>query len=414
MFDREDIRDTFLSSTIADFLDPEFEMAYIKFVFDQDTLASFEQYLNKNDKASYDKGLKSIEYLSQIRQQWLNGEDDIFIVVHDSSKFFELLDKIIDKIGMFPKKLHNYKSFIRSMWIRMGAADIQNVEFFLKKQLVFLNSALPEGVEQLDRFNDLELLICEIDRNSDWFETNQNIRFSIHRDDEVFDRNTKDNFIDYYIDEYQSYSYDFPSVHFALGRTRGKNTCFIYGIQKLSQFNQKDEEIKKKLQPLRKKFRNPYVSADFMIALGLCLDYFYNCGIKDFEIVSLQVFSYPYHEQLSSFLHDELLSKYSEDERTWYEELYRNGYDSGRAFIYMREKSAHDIFYDKQDLISKNKTERFLHTALELVEHYPSIEVVSEAFVQSENMILHLNGPVSILSDIYPEKDSSVQKKKKL
>ena len=97
------------------------------------------------------------------------------------------------------------------------------------------------------------------------------------------------------------------------------------------------------MQPLRKKFRNPYVSADFMIALGLCLDYFYNCGIKDFEIVPLQVFSYPYHEQLSSFLHDELLSKYSEDERTWYEELYRNGYDSGRAFIYRREKSAHDI-----------------------------------------------------------------------
>ena len=38
------------------------------------------------------------------------------------------------------------------------------------------------------------------------------------------------------------------------------------------------------------------------------------------------------------------------------------------------------------------------------MNHYPSIELISEPFVQSENMIIRLNGPINILDDVYSKK----------
>ncbi len=121
----KDIKNTFLTKTIPDFLSWEYDMPYIKFVFDKDTLKSFNNSLIKED-LSYYKGLKSIEYLCDIHKQWLSGEDEIYIIVHDSNRFFSLLEKLIQT---YPKKKDNHKlldsdNFIRSIWLRMGPSDI--------------------------------------------------------------------------------------------------------------------------------------------------------------------------------------------------------------------------------------------------------------------------------------------------
>ena len=175
-----------------------------------------------------------------------------------------------------------------------------------------------------------------------------------------------------------SIKYNFPAIHFEMVRRNGKPTCFIYGIQDLPRsLSWKSDEIKEKLQPLRRQFRNPYVSADFIISLGLFFDYLYEQQFRDIEISSLQVFNYLYHENIAHWSEEDL-KKYGKVE------INKN--------------------YSNPDLISRNKTERLLHTVIELMEHYPSIELISEPFVQSENMIIHLNGPINILDDVYSKK----------
>lgn len=385
----KDIKNTFLTKTIPDFLSWEYDMPYIKFVFDKDTLKSFNNSLIKED-LSYYKGLKSIEYLCDIHKQWLSGEDEIYIVVHDSNRFFSLLEKLIQT---YPKKKDNHKlldsdNFIRSIWLRMGPSDIDHVEEFLERQLTFLNnSSVVPKYRELEDIGNSEVLAYRVHENDDWFETNQNIVFSVRKyDGDIFDGN-KD--------------YDFPAIHFALSRENGKPTCFIYGIQSINGLH--DEDVKKDIQPIRKSLRNKYVSPDFVIGLSLFLDFLYDNKIEDIEVPILQVFNYPYHEHLSSSIYDNY-SGYAEEDREEIERLYEKGDRSDKVLDYMHTKGMVSRFVDKQDLISQNKTERFYNTFLELIRRYPCIELVSEPFIHSENMKIHLNGKIDLFSNLNTKK----------
>lgn len=396
----ENIYNIFLTQTMTDILDPESKMPEIRFVFDEKTLKEFESHLNSKNNTFYqwvlyENGLKSIQYLYDVRQQYLDGEDGVFIQVHNSDKFFSLLQKLVETYRKKPYggfRLLDSKNFIRSIWLRMSPSDIDNVEYFLQKQLCFLNGAsrIYKGPKKLADLSDDERLICVIADNGDFFETNENIMFKI-----IKDIDTEEEYPYFPI----SAKYNFPAIHFEMAIKKGKPTCFIYGIQNLhSSLRNKDDEVKEKIQPLRRQFRNPYVSADFIISLGLFFDYLYEQQFRDIEIASLQVFNYPYHENLAH-LSEEELRKYNEEYRAHLDQLYESGKIDELPFNYRNIKR-----FENPDLISRNKTERLLHTVIELMKHYPSIELISEPFVQSENMIIHLNGPINILDDIYSKK----------
>ena len=293
----EDIRKIFLTKTIPDFLTWEFDMPYIKFLFDLDTLKSFEGYLDKDDK-DYGKGLNSIRYLTQIYQEEKNGKDEIYIPVHNSKRFFYLLEKLIESYSR--KKGHAllfHYNFIRSIWLRMGVNDINDVEGFLEKQISFIRAEeVLADYKEIKRFENKDILAYRINENEDWFETNKNIVFSIRRRPKSFLEPTID--------------YDFPAIHFTLANVNGKATCFIYGIQSLHESH--NEDIKSDLQSIRKGLRNKFVSADFIIALGLFFDFLYDNGITNIEIPTLQVFNYDYHEHLSDSIYD-VFTSYTEN-----------------------------------------------------------------------------------------------------
>ena len=68
--------------------------------------------------------------------------------------------------------------------------------------------------------------------------------------------------------------YDFPAIHFALAKENNHPTCFLYGIQQ-QPIEQRNEDIKEYIQPIRKQLRNKYVSSDTLIALSLFFDFLY-------------------------------------------------------------------------------------------------------------------------------------------
>jgi len=385
----EDIRKIFLMKTIPDFLSWEFDMPYIKFLFDLDTLKSFNNYLDKDDN-DYNKGLNSIKYLTQIYQESKTDKDQLYIPVHDSKRFFELLEKLVESYSK--KKGHallNHYNFIRSIWLRMGVNDINDVEGFLERQITFIRgeAALPD-YKEIKKFDEHNFLAYSVNENDDWFEINKNIVFSLRRSPE--------SFLEPVVD------YSFPAIHFAFGKSDGKITCFIYGIQSLNECH--NEEIKNDLQPIRKKLRNKSVSADFIIGLSLFFDYLYDQGVTNIEIPTLQVFNYLYHVYLSKNIFDNF-SSYTESDIAEIEDLINQGVYTDKVTDYLHTKKMTNRFVDKEDSISYNKSERLINILLELVDRYPTIELMSEPFIHGENLKIKLNGKANILADYCQKKE---------
>ena len=395
----EDIYNIFLVKTIPGILKSEYSMPPIPFVFDENTINGFQKHLDSNDDIYYLIGSRSIEYLKDVRDKYLTGVDGDYIIVNDHSTFFSLLQEIIEVYSeRLDRNLCDPRDFIRSIWLRMGVDDIKNVESFLRKQLTFLeNDSMLKKYREMSKIDEDYVLEYRIDENNDWFETNQHITFSIRKN------STQENLFYLYLNP-DDYDYDFPAIHFELLEKNGKPTCYIYGIQSLDESH--SEDIKKRLQPVRKKLRNKYVSADFLIALGLFFDFLYDNNICDVEIPTLQVFNYPYHENLSSNTKSSF-SGYSKEDKEELEKEYNEGNADDKILDYIHTKEMVNRFCDKQDSISYNKTERLIYTLYELSERSETIEVVSEPFIQSENMRIHLNGKIDLLSDIHNKKVTS-------
>lgn len=371
----ENIQSIFLTKTIPSLLESNVEMDYVKFVFDKETLKGLKDYLNKEDMTSYYEGLKSIEYLYNVHKDSEEVKEGIYINVHDSEKFFNLLQELIETYAHSKNHtlVHPY-NFIRSIWLRMGVSDVNDVEGFLERQLKFLknDAILAHENSTIHSFNDDEYLSYQVKDNKDWFETNQNMYFKIYKlTDSIFD--TKE--------------YAFPSIHYGFSEENNIGECYIYGIQKLE--TKQDEEIKEKLQPIRSSLRNKNISPDFIIGMSLFLDFLYTHKITVVEIPTLQVFNYEYHEGLSNIVKKEIES---------YDEIQSSTPE------YRMAKKLEERFADKEDIISYNKTERFVELFRILMELNPNIELVSEPFVTGENMVIHLNGTTDILKD-YEKKE---------
>jgi hypothetical protein len=358
-------------------------------VFDDLTIDGFYDVLDKDDEVDYYKGITSIDYLKQVKDDRKEDSDEVYIEVHDSNKFFSLLDDIIDTYGDIDERGPiSPVNYIRSIWLRMGVNDISNVEGFLQRELSFLkNYSILSQYKEIENIDEDSVLAYAVRPNEDWFETFQNIVFFI-RDNSYFE---EDFLCDYYL----------PGIHFGLSKVNNEPTCFIYGIQTICSIH--NPSIKENLQLVRKSLRNKYVSADFLIGLSLFLDYLYDLGLTRIEVPTLQVFNYPYHEALSSSISSSY-SGYSSEECTELEELYKNGDRSDKVLDYIHTKGMVDRFVDKEDLISYNKVDRFIDTFMVLMEKTNSFEIISEPLVNGENMVLKLTGKSNLLDDYKTKK----------
>ena len=57
---------------------------------------------------------------------------------------------------------------------------------------------------------------------------------------------------------------------------------------------------------------------------------------------------------------------------------------------YFHDKKMYERFHDKSDMISQNKTERFINTILLMQEHFDNIEILNEPMIQGDSLLIKI------------------------
>ena len=113
-----------------------YKMPFIRFLFSKEDLDRIKGYVDLEDFAN----LESIKILEKnIEDYETNIEKDVFIKIEDMDEFFNLLSELVCENDMSNGELRTI-DILKSIWLRMGVEDIENVNSFLKKQINFFKS----------------------------------------------------------------------------------------------------------------------------------------------------------------------------------------------------------------------------------------------------------------------------------
>ncbi len=327
---------------------------------------------------------KTVDLIKRNQESYKKSYDENanYILVNDYKRFFELLNQLM---SVFEENSlsNNFEasSLLRSIWLRMGPSDMENVESFLKRQISFIENdyLLPTSQKELYQIGNIYVSYYN-HGNQNYFETNRHIRILLKRKIGEMAGFYPDSKINLYE------NYFLPAVHYGLTKEDDEKTCYIYGVQQLDEREQ-DPIVKNIIQEERRRLRNKYVSPDFIIALKIFVDILREKGITTIKIPLMQVFNYEYHQNMGNMYHEKLKS--ISPERINDLEL-MNAPEYAIA-DYENIKKQHARFYEKEDAISANKTERFLFAIYLMAEKYENIEILTEPFVESDILICKIN-----------------------
>lgn len=400
--DEVEILNFFCFRLLHDFNNSTYNMPYLKFIFNDSDYKEIITYLEnlKVQKKAIRLNIKThlsnrtvslmeieetIKLMEEIRNRFIHNrcENHIYIEIPDYKKFFELLNELMIE---FDQKSHfnnfHATALLRTIWLRMSPSDIFDVNTFLKRQISFTKNdyLISDNETELKQVEDLSISYLN-HGNKAFFETNRHIRPFIRREvekmsDDIFD------FISIY--KY----YPLPVIHCAFIKEDEEPTCYIYGIQHLQEtVKDKDEVINERIREEKKRLRNKMVSADFIIALKIFIDILKEKKITTIKVPLLQVFNYDFHQKMSEEYRDKMAS-YSKEAMEDLEATNTSNYDITE---YENTKEQYERFANKEDTISKNKTERLLSTFYLVAENYGDLEIITEPFMESDYLICKIN-----------------------
>lgn len=311
---------------------------------------------NKNDYINYEKGLLEI------------NDNTFFIKVSNLPEFINLLAKIqyYRSVNLNTEEVFE-NEFLSAIWLRMNPSDLLDVNAFLKRELSFMTSdcfidynSFNPSINNFNNYN----VSFESRKNGNCYETNLNLCFYLFKNDKQF-------FL--------------PMIHYAISEENGKKICYIYGIQDDKKLV-RDEEIAKDLQGTKKTLRNKYVKYTFLLALKLFIELLKQMGIEEIKVPLLQVMNYEFHENLSLINEKIFPIKYPKHKQEVMDAYIAKGVMYPSVYEYIHDKELFERFHEKQDIISKNKTERLVETFMILNEKYDLFDILNDPFIEDENL----------------------------
>jgi len=392
----------FCLRVINDLDSDEWNLPFIKFVFNDDDYKDIMRYLKKlgdldtgvrlNIKTNLSKRFvfnyevwEAIEKLEKMREEFKNNRDEnsYYIEIPNAVHFFRLLHAILKKYQENEYYDFNFTGLLHTIWLRMGPNDINSVNKFLKRQLAFIgnDSLLSVFEKDLEEYDSLTVSYVN-SSNVNFFETNRHIR-------PIIKRKTGESYDEFLgtVDEFAYYT--LPVIHYGLIMENGEATCYVYGIQNLLGDNErdKDNEITEMIRPEKRRLRNKDVSADMIIALKIFIDIMKKHGITSIKVPLLQVMNYDYHKAVGESCRKDF-ERYSKDTIRRLELI---GCTDSEFEEYKNIEKQYKRFFGKEDMISLNKTERLLKTFYMLSEMYENIQILSDSFIESDVLLCRVN-----------------------
>jgi len=394
------------NGTIADRLMPTFENVALEFcvttmkdillndkktnfnfVFRQpEALIFIEEMFDKYIVDYYSGFKEDASKIIQALKQGNDRENDLpSLVINDYQSFFELLRQYYEKdielhfqrtkMSWFP--VYEMKNCFQDIWLRATPEDFNNPEQFLQKQVQFIND--PTFVKY---DNDTELgssiyfddnIVCVNNGIARaWDEMPREFKISIY-DKQYYNKT----------ELFHRPRYTLPVVRYGIYEKVGKKICVIGSIQKEKEESSK--EVSSVFNRIRYKVNKDVPSEENIdgiepsnvIALSMFINFLHNEGITNLEVPSLYVLDYQYHQKRSIQLVEEFNNEWTE---------YRQQEDHEE---YQEEKIRLENMVNKEDIISQNKTERFIKTFMRLTYHYPQSEIIN--YAGELDNCLHIN-----------------------
>ena len=350
----------------------------INFIFNNDTLNSFvelKQYI-KNDKY-LDKLNTSINLLKQEKES-ISNSDNMAIDIKDANLFFSYLMEISNamyyqEVSYYGSASNEISDIMLYIWLRMSPNDFNDVIKFLELQLSFIYN---DNVINKESKNWINIGIYDRYQvtmikylNELYYESNTSICMRLE------DNN---NF------------YVLPSILYGITNEQDEYICYIYGLQNNDRLiRNNDKKISDELKKLNKGKNNHGTYISFIIALEKFTLMLSEIGITTIKLPLLQVLNYQFHELLSNKEKENLLKNFPNYIEL--EELLEKGISNEETKKYENYKQ---VWYlnavDKEDDISKRKTEGLINMFRRLEEQKGIIKIKTIPFINDENLIIEI------------------------
>ena len=396
----ENVAREFIANTMDDLLFsnelPNFRFDFkekegIEFV--EKTLKEYEDWF-KNPKYVKELEEKHKKMLEMLNKKTEENEKKPVMVITDYKRFFELLRQMHERsIELYfrstPDSYSDYpiyelRNYLKNIWLRMLPEDFNHPEDFLERQVKMMNDETLSKYDRETLLGELpslgnNIVTAKNEFANNWDENSREFIFNI------YDKNQ------YYNEELQVKPHmELPLIRYGIYEKDGKKICSIGSIQKRTKYvdeeDKRDEEINKVID--RKKYKvNKGIEKEYtenvepknILALSMFIDILNKEGIEEYEIPTMYVLDYEYHEKRSKMLVDYFTEK-------WNEETIKEKPDIYKEDVYYYKNN-----FNKQDLVSEIKSERLIKNIERMLRHYQKSEIKSYPG-EADNM-LHIKIP---------------------
>lgn len=298
--------------------------------------------------------------LNKTLKEVLEEKSDYHLYINDIDEYIDLYKEIVEKYmdfycygsGIDPLMLA-CETF-QSVQLRMGIDDFNNPIKFLRNQVAFMNDQTFYEFNQptiVDKFYDYDIEVLHM-RGSVWDETFNKLRFYLFKDGvpvlSLFD-------ILYGIND---------------------DTVYIYGIQKNKE-NLNDKKARRILYKINGNTTLKDVEPGKLLSLMTFIKLLDKNKIKYIKIPLMQVLNYDYHVRFSNSRKNEYLEAVEELKKK--DNLY-----------YRRIVDLYSGLIDKQDLISKIKTEKLYEVMDSVIERNNDVHLVNDVYTAENELIYRL------------------------
>lgn len=328
------------------------KMPPVKFIFNDDGYALFEKLREFPipDELGVVIGRIYQYQIDVMKDESMRINDEIVIYIPDALEFFSRLSIIANlyqKISRYnsPNKLAK-EFFSSALWLRMTPQDCNNIYGFLDRQIGFLyNICYLDNIGEIEYDKYIIRGLNEV--NDDFYESFNRMCFTVYDDEES--------------------KYELPSIHYGIVDENYSKVCYIYGIQNMF-LNNQNKKIARSLYKLNKGIEDPNIHPSFVLAMKTFIEVLVKKGITEIKVPLLEVLNYGYHESFS-----QEYKKVFENE--WKDESIIDENDVYQVSHYTVDKRIYDNYVDKEDNISKSKTEVFASVFYRLQEQFDNIDI---------------------------------------